>query len=126
MYNGNPHIYIVDDDGEYRKALKRLLLSAGYSSECFSSARSFLDSVPVDAQGFLLLDLRMPDMDGFKVQEKLKELHYNLKVIMITAYAQAGDREYLMDHGAFAFLMKPFDDKSLLGLLTAAGDCNAH
>ena len=119
MKNGHNHIYIVDDDEEYRKALKRLLSSAGYFAECFPSARSFLDSVPVDAKGYLLLDLRMPDMDGFQLQQKLKELHYNLKIIIITAHAQSGDREYLLDQGAYAFLMKPFDDESLLELINA-------
>ena len=122
MCNGHPHIYIVDDDEEYRKALKRLLSSAGFFPECFPSARSFLDSVPVDVKGYLLLDLRMPDMDGFQLQKKLQELHYHLKIIIITAHAQSGDREYLLDQGVYAFLMKPFDDESLLELLNEHPD----
>ena len=114
----HPHIYIVDDDQAFRTSLKRLLSSAGYFAEGFPSARSFLDSVPADAEGFLLLDLRMPGMSGFELHEKLKELHYKLKVIILTAHAQAGDRESLLNKGAYAFLMKPFNDESLLELIT--------
>ena len=114
----NPHIYIVDDDRGYNASLRRLLRSHGYPAETFSSAKSFFDSVPKDSKGFLLLDLRMPEMDGFEVFEKLKALGYDLQVIIMTAYAEAGDREYLMEQGAYAFLMKPFEDSSLLELIT--------
>ena len=113
----NPHIYIVDDDKGYSASLRRLLRSLGYPAETFTSARSFLDSVQNDAEGFLLLDLRMPEMDGFALHERLKMLNCHLKVIIMTAYAEADDREYLMEQGAYAFLMKPFEDSSLLELL---------
>lgn len=113
-------IYCIDDDADVRISIERLLDSAGYKAETFSSARSFLDSVPADSQGLLLLDLRMPDMDGFKLQIKLKDLSYHLKTIIITAHAEAGDREYLLEHGAYGFLMKPFDDESLLDLIHKA------
>lgn len=117
MNNTSLHIYIVDDDEEYRKAIKRLLLSAGYFAETFPSAQSFLDSVPAGTEGYLLLDIRMPQTSGFELQTKLSKLHSNLKIIFMTAYAQPGDRECAMERGAYAFLMKPFDDESLLELL---------
>jgi len=86
-------IYLVDDDDSLRIAIRRLLRSAGYAVETFASARTFLDSVPLhDTQGILLLDLRMPEMDGFELQEKLNELHSSLKIIIITADAKEGDR----------------------------------
>lgn len=111
------HIYIVDDDESAHKALKRLLCSAGFEADTFSSARAFLDSVPSDAEGILILDLRMPHMDGFKLQVELNEFHSRLHIIFITAHALTGDREYAIAHGAYGFLQKPFDDHSLLELI---------
>ena len=117
MSDTNPKIYIVDDDESVRRALSRLMKSVGYNAETFNSAQTFFDSVPVDTQGILILDVRMPDMDGFQVQAKLNALHSKLKIIFITAHAQAGDRERAMATGAKGFLQKPFSDESLLGLI---------
>jgi FixJ family two-component response regulator len=118
-----PIIYIVDDDLEFRKSLARLLKSAGYRTESFPSGQSFLDSVPVQTTGgVLLLDLRMPGMDGFALHDKLEEYRSPMKVIIITADAHPGDREHAMDHGAVGFLLKPFQEESLLGLLQETMD----
>jgi len=120
-----PRIYLVDDDESLRKAIKRLLRSAGYDVETFPSARSFLDSVPLhDTEGILLLDLRMPGMDGFELQEKLNELRCSLKIIIITGDARAGDRSRVLQSGALGFLQKPFQDESLLELIEAHSDGN--
>jgi FixJ family two-component response regulator len=115
------HIYIVDDDEAYRKSLVRLLKSQGYFTESFSSAQSFLDSVPVHyKRGVVILDLRMPEMDGFGLQDKLKELRSDLKIIFITADAQPGDRDHAILDGAIGFLQKPFQEESLFGLIREA------
>jgi FixJ family two-component response regulator len=76
-----------------------------------------LDSVSPDAEGILILDLRMPGMDGFQLQQKLKDLNSQLRIIFVTAHAKAGDREYAMAEGARGFLFKPFDEHSLLNLI---------
>jgi len=119
MMKIKPKIYLVDDDESVRRALSRLMKSAGYTIETFNSAQSFLDSVPPDTQGILILDIRMPDIDGFQVQKKLSALHSNLQIIFITAHAQAGDRERAIEAGAKGFLQKPFSDKSLLDLINS-------
>ena len=117
------HIYIVDDDSKYLKSLKRLLASAGYNVETFSSAQSFLDSVPVNyTTGILILDLRMPGMDGFILQQKIKKLRSQLQVIIITADAKPGDREQAIKSGAIGFLQKPFQEESLFELLRRGMD----
>jgi len=113
-----PKVYIVDDDESVRRALGRLLKSAGYGAEAFRSAQSFLDSVPAETRGILILDVRMPDMDGFQLQEKLNSLGSRLQIIFITAHAQAGERERAMNAGAKGFLQKPFSDESLLDLVS--------
>ena len=118
--NDKPKIYIVDDDDSIRRALSRLMKSTGYNAETFDSARLFLDSVPPDTRGILILDVRMPDIDGFQLQAKLNSLRSRLQIIFITAHAQAGDRERAMEAGAKGFLQKPFSDESLLDLIKSA------
>jgi FixJ family two-component response regulator len=118
MCKTHNHIYIVDDDYKYLKSLKRLLTSAGYSVETFSSGQSFLDSVPLNyTAGILVLDLRMPGMDGFMLQQKIVKRRSQLQIIIITADAQPGDREQALKNGAIGFLQKPFQEESLFELL---------
>ncbi len=119
MIKTKPKIYIVDDDEPVRRALSRLMKSAGHIAETFHSAQSFLDSVPPDTQGILILDIRMPGIDGFQIQEKLNALCSKLQIIFITAHAEAGDRERAMEVGAKGFLQKPFSDESLLDLINS-------
>jgi two-component system response regulator FixJ len=121
------HIYLVDDDDVFRQSVVRLLTSAGYSAESFSSAQSFLDSVPVAHKtGVLILDLRMPGMNGFELQKRMGELASRLQIITITGDAHPGDREHAINSGAIGFLQKPFEEDSLLELIGPAmknGDC---
>ena len=117
MIKIKPKIYIVDDDESVRRALGRLMKSSGYKAETFISAQTFLDSVPPNTRGILILDIRMPDMDGFELQKKLNALHARLQIIFITAHAEADDRERVMEAGAKGFLQKPFSDESLLCLI---------
>jgi two-component system response regulator FixJ len=123
MCTTHDHIYIVDDDSKYLKSLKRLLTSAGYGVETFSSAQSFLDSVPVSyTAGTLILDLRMPVMDGFVLQQKINKMRSQLLIIIITADAQPGDREHAIKNGAIGFLQKPFQEESLFELVRIGVD----
>jgi len=112
-----PHIYVVDDDESVCKALRRLMKSAGYNVETFNSAQGFLNAVPPDREGCLILDIRLPGIDGFELQKRLNALHSKLRIIFITAYVQAGDYERAMEAGAIGFLQKPFSDQSLLDLI---------
>jgi len=121
MDRTSKHIYCVDDDDVYRKSLVRLLKSAGYPVESFASAQGFLDAVPVNQEaGVLILDLRMPGMNGFDLMQKRNELASRLTIIMITADAQPGDREHAISAGAIGFLQKPFEEESLLELIRPA------
>jgi len=117
MRESKPSIFVVDYDGAVHKALRRLITSAGYCVQTFASAQEFLDSVPADTEGFLILDVLMPRMSGFQLHEKLLAMGSKLKVIFITAHAQNGDRERSMSRGIVAFLEKPFNDQDLIDLL---------
>ena len=115
------HVYVIDDDGAYRRSLVRLLKSAGYSVESFPSAQSFLDSVPVAYKaGVLILDLRMFGMNGLDLQKRMNELASGLRVIMITGDAHPRDRNSAIKSGAIGFLQKPFEEDSLLELIGPA------
>ena len=123
MNKTTKHIYFVDDDDVYRRSLVRLLASAGYSVESFPSAQSFLDSVPVDHEtGVLILDLRMPGINGFDLQKRMNELASRFKIIFITADEQPGDRDHAINAGAIGFLQKPFEEESLMELIGPAMD----
>ena len=121
MEKTSKHIYFVDDDDVYRKSLVRLLASVGYSVESFSSAQSFLDSVPVAHKtGVLILDLRMSGMNGFDLQKRMTELASGLRVIIITADAHPGDRDHAIKSGAIGFLQKPFQEEILFECMDLA------
>ena len=116
MSESKPFIFVVDDDEGVRKALRRLITSVGYCVYTFASAQDFLDSVPADAEGFLILDAIMPQINGFQLHEKLLTMGTKLKVIFITAHAHNGYRERAMSRGIIAFLEKPFNDQELIDL----------
>ena len=114
------NIYIVDDDQPVRKALQRLLTSVGYDVETYASSQEFLDSVPEESDGCLILDVRMPGLNGLGLQSKLAGMNYKLPIIFITAYDNPRDRKQAMDAGAIAFLRKPFSDQELLDAIQLA------
>lgn len=123
MNSANPTkstVYVIDDDEDFGKALQRFLLSEGYNVESFPSARSFLDSVPSSATGCAVSDVYMPDVDGFELHRLMRERHYTLPMIFISAHADASDRESALEQGAAGFSTKPYDEKYLLGLIRRA------
>lgn len=111
------HFYVVDDDLPFGKSLQRLLNARGLPADYFGSAQCFLDSVPSDTPGYAIVDVHMPDCDGFALMDKMREQHYSLSVIMITGQPQADNRELAMQKGAVGFLQKPFSEVSLLELI---------
>jgi len=119
MCADRPCIFVVDDDLSFRTSLVRLLKVRGYSAEAFGSARSFLDSISPARPGIAVLDIHMPECDGFRLFEKMKERGFWMPVIFITGQAQAEDHELVLRRGARGFLTKPFREESLLEMLTA-------
>jgi len=113
-------VFIVDDDPSVRKALKRFVISAGYSAETYASAQEFLTAVPVHVEGCLILDMRMPGLNGLDLQAMLDVLNYKLPIIFITAFDNPQERNQAIDAGASAFLRKPFSDQELLEALESA------
>jgi len=113
-------VYIVEDDESIRKALKRLLRSTGYHALTFESAEDFIDSAPGGGEGCLILDIRLPRMTGLDLQEKLASQGAKYAVIFMTAHDNPQWRQRAEKAGAVAYLMKPFDEQSLLDAIQLA------
>lgn len=113
-----PQIFLVDDQAVVRKAMVRLLVSAGYEVSAYESARAFLDSGMADAPGCLVLDLAMPEMDGLALQQALAGSL--LPVIFLTGHGDIGTSVRAMKAGACDFLTKPVDDAMLLAAVQSA------
>jgi FixJ family two-component response regulator len=113
-------VYVVDDDESVRRALQRLLRSAGYHAVTFESAEDFIDSTPGGAEGCLVLDIRLPGMTGLDLQEKLSSSGAKYAVIFMTAHDNPQWRQRAKRAGAVAYLRKPFDEQSLLDAIQLA------
>jgi FixJ family two-component response regulator len=113
-------IAVVDDEEPVRKALMRLMRSAGLNAETFGSGAEFLKSLDTRLPDCVVLDLHMPRMDGFKVQAHLARKHAALPVIIMTGHDLPKAHERALEGGASAFLRKPVLDRILLGAISAA------
>jgi FixJ family two-component response regulator len=122
MTAGAPHtVYIVDDDASVRKSLDRLVRSAGFAARAFPSAKEFLKSPLPAGPSCLVLDIRMPGMDGLELQETINSVEArSLPVIFITGYGDVPTGVKAMKAGAIDFLTKPFNDSELLKAITIA------
>lgn len=117
-----PLIAVVDDEEPVRRALLRLLRSARYRAEAFASASTFLESLPLRFPDCLILDLQMPTMTGFELQERLGQLDRRLPVIVITAYDEAGTRDRCLAMGARHYFRKPVEGNDLLDAVESVVD----
>jgi FixJ family two-component response regulator len=110
-----PLIAIVDDDPSVRRALHRLVQSAGYAVETFASAREFLEWLPCGQAACLVLDVHMTGMSGFDLQERLA-----VPIIFITGHDDAQTRKRIEQSGVAGHLQKPFDEQALLETIRKA------
>src|SRR5512139_3042719 len=119
-------VYLIDDDESVRRALQRLLRSAGFEVKAFSSAESFLQSGNFDAGGCIVLDIRMPGLTGFDVQERLASMDIRIPVITVSAFDDAETRERARILGAVAFFRKPVDGQALIDAIHWATGVNKY
>ena len=107
-------VFIVDDDPSFRKAMGRLIGSAGYAIETFASAEAFLQREHFDGAGCLVVDLHMPGETGLDLQTTLNTRNYTMPIIFITGAGNTSSGVRAMKQGAVDFLSKPVDDEVLL------------
>jgi two-component system response regulator FixJ len=112
-------VHVVDDDDSIRRALQRLLRTGGYTALTYGTAAAFLNAAP-RLSGCVLLDLRMPDMDGLEVQRRLIKLGVQLPVIVVTGHGDVPTAVQAMKGGVLDFLEKPIDEDRLLAAVQAA------
>jgi FixJ family two-component response regulator len=113
-------ISVVDDDESLRESLEGLIKSLGHGVAVFSSAESFLSSEVLTKTDCLILDVRMPGMDGFELQRRLEAGQYEIPVIFITAHGDEDLRQRALIAGAVDYLLKPFSEEALLNAVQAA------
>ena len=115
-----PAVHIVDDDAAVRDSLALLLELSGLAVKSYDSAESFLAGLERDVSGCLLLDLRMPGMDGLSLQKLLGERGISLPIVMITAHGDVAAARAALKGGAIDFLEKPVDETLLLSVVREA------
>jgi len=113
-------VYVVDDDASVCNAVRRLLRLAQYRVRTFASAEEFRQSDFKSSPACLLLDIRLPGISGFELQEQLLASGVRMPVIFVTGHDRAGMEEQAMRLGATAYLRKPFDEETLLGAVRLA------
>jgi FixJ family two-component response regulator len=113
-------ICILDDDASVRHSIVQLLDSDGLKAQSFENAEIFFAHVRSHAVRLAVLDVWMPAAGGLQVQERLREVSPDTKVIVLTGRETPAIRTAALEGGAFAFLAKPFDDEVFLALVAGA------
>lgn len=113
-------VYVVDDDEAVRQGLQALLTVSGYEVATFDSAETLLETLPPDAAGCVLADVRMPGMSGLELQRELKRRHPALPMVIITGHGDIPMAVSALKAGAVNFLEKPFDSEAILNSVNEA------
>ena len=107
-------ILIVDDDKDMRDILSDIIKLEGYEAITADDGRKALKKIRMHSPDLVLLDIRLPEMDGMKVLEEIKKIDKDLIAIMLTAYGGVKDAVHSMKLGAFDYITKPFDNEEIV------------
>lgn len=118
----NPTAYVVDDDEAMRLSLARLLRSANWNVETFASGSEFLQRAPLSGRGCILLDVKMPGMDGLDLYESMADAGISLPVIFLSGNSDIPTSVRAMKQGAVDFLVKPVEEEVLFKVMAEAID----
>ena len=113
-------IHVIDDDATFRTAISRLLKAYSYQVVVHTSANEFFEMPPSMNRGCILLDVRMPGLDGLEVQNRLSNLGINLPIVFLTGYGDIATSVRAIKAGAEDFLSKPVAKKQLLDAIGRA------
>jgi len=112
--NDNRLVYIVDDDDAVRRSVKFMLVHAGFRTRQMATGAEFLREAKNSESGCVLLDVRMPEMDGLEVQQQMIERGINMPVIILTGHGDIEIAVKAMRAGAINFIEKPYEKEVLL------------
>jgi len=115
-------VHVVDDDASMRGALEGLFDSVGLDTKTYAAAGDFLITSIADKPGCVVIDIRLPDMNGLEFQAQLIQMGVQLPVVMITGHGDIAMSVRAMKRGAVDFLTKPFHDQDMLDAVMAAID----
>lgn len=113
-------VFVVDDDAAVRDSIQELVESVGLQAEGYPSALAFLDTFQPQRPGCLVLDVRMAEMSGLILQQKLNELGARIPVIVLTGHGDVSMAVQAMKAGAIDFIQKPYPEQALLDSINAA------
>jgi FixJ family two-component response regulator len=113
-------VFIVDDDRSVREALDSLVRSAGFKVETFASAGGFLARAQPEGPSCLVLDVRLPDLNGLDLQQRMMKANREIPIVFITGHGDVPISVRAMKAGAVEFLLKPFLDRDLLDAVAQA------
>jgi FixJ family two-component response regulator len=117
-----PIVFVVDDDESMRIGLRNLLTSVGLQVEVFPTAGAFLDSPRPNAPACLLLDVRLPDLNGLELQKRLALSGRPVPIVFLTGHGDIPMTVRAMKAGAIEFLTKPFRERELIAAVHHAFD----
>ncbi len=120
MADSDRHVHLVDDDEAIRRSASFMLRTSGYLVKTYASGVEFLESAKEAVPGCVLLDVRMPEMDGLEVQAALKERGILLPVVVMTGHGDINTAVEAMKLGAVDFVEKPFEKAVMLRAIEAA------
>ncbi len=118
--NQGPTVFVVDDDAAVRDSIAELVESVGLRCELHASAPSFLQAFDPERPGCLVLDVRMAEMSGLALQERLNALQARIPVIVLTGHGDVPMAVQALKAGAVDFLQKPYREQALLDSIHAA------
>ncbi len=107
-------ILIIDDDKGIQSVLSDIIRSEGYETVTAGNGRNALKEIAKCPPDLILLDIRLPGMDGMKILEKIKKTDQNMIVIMLTGYGDIKDAVQSMKMGAFNYITKPFENEEIM------------
>jgi len=109
-----PIVFVIDDDESICRSLRRLIKSVGLRVRTFTSGKDFLNQECQNMPGCILLDVRMPQIGGLELQQRLNDSGCIMPIIFMSAHQDTETREKAFQAGAAAFLQKPFEDQLLI------------
>jgi FixJ family two-component response regulator len=117
-----PIVFVVDDDGSMREAIRSLIASVGLRVETFATPKEFLSRPRTAAPSCVVLDVRLPGLSGLDLQRELVRTGDAIPIVFITAHGDVAMSVQAMKAGAVEFLTKPFRDQQLLDAIQQAID----
>jgi FixJ family two-component response regulator len=120
LLEDTPVVHIIDDDDSVRLMLDSLLRSVRFNVRAYSSTQEFLNAEGLNALGCIVLDIRLPGINGLDFQVQLRELGIDLPVVLMTGHGDIPMTVRGMKAGAVDFLPKPFRDQDMIDAVTAA------